>query len=390
MMMKLDSVKLIGLVLLSAAFFMFSVSDANAQKIKQLFDKKMPQYDAISDADFANLTFEQTDVPFNDRFLAYKINLPNDWTPPAGVGVANYNLSANLMGDVALFFSPPRVDAPRSKFELKALKLEFEITAEQWLLKHVLSNGYTLEGLEYFNKDKVGALYIYVEEGETFVVRSVAQINGKRMILARYVVPAQYWMQEAPLIARSLHSYELLNPERLQIENMQDYLFLDIAQFQYPESWNFVAPPVRMIDRMEVDLNNIRKGSKGILDGQIKVEMVSSFIVEDLEQELDDLKTRLRKKGLLVGELIESRENIEFADDVEFGFVDVFEGTDTENNVLNYEIWNGVFALDNYFIFTTLVTPHRDHEFFTWSRNVTTYQNVLRSTQLQEKSLMLE
>lgn len=370
--------------------FSLSTQPAHAQKIKELFDKEMPEYKDIPQVEFEEMSFLQEETPFGDKYLAYQIRLPKEWEAPSSIGLSNYNLSTNLMGDVALFYSPPRIDAARSRFELKALKLEYEITAEQWLLKHVLSNGYTLEGLEYFDEDKVGALYVYVDEGDTFVVRSVAQINGRRMILAQYIVPSAYWPQEASFIAKSLKQYELTNPERLLIENMQEYLFLDIAGFNYPESWSFSAPPVRIVDRMEVSLNNIRKGSDGILDGQILIEMVSSYVVEDLERELDDLKGRLRKKGLLVGELIESREDVVFNDDVEFGFVDVYEGTDTENNVLNYEIWVTVFALDNYYVFSTMITPHRDKEFFTWSRNLTAYKHIIKTTKLQEKNISLD
>lgn len=387
------NVRLSNLIaLFSLACFLFTAAapDSHAQRIKELFDKEMPTYDDIPDDKFEAMTYLHEDVPFGDSSLAYKIRLPNDWSSPSNIGLSNYNLSSSLMGDIALFYSGARIDAPRSKFEIKALKLDFEITAEQWLLKHVLSNGYTLEGLQYFNEDRVGALYIYVVEGETYVVRSIAQINGKRMIVAQYVVPARYWKREAPMIAESLATYELLNPQKVLIENMEEYLFLDITRFEYPESWTFKAPPARNVDRMEVMLNNLRKGTEGILDGQIYVQMVSSYVVDDLENELDNLKAELRKKGLLVGELIESKNDIPFSEEVEFGFVDIFEGTDTENNVLNYEIWIAVLALKDYYVFATLVTPHRDNEFFTWSRNFSAYKRVLKTIKLQENSLSQE
>lgn len=382
--------RFLSFFILVSFIFATPIQSAHAQKIKELFDKAMPEYKKIPDQEFMDNTYYEEDIPFGDKFLAYNIRLPKGWEAPTSIGLSNYNLSSSLMGDVALFYSPPRVDAPRSKFELKALKLEYEITAEQWLLKHVLSNGYTLEGLEYFNEDKVGALYIYVQEGETYVVRSIAQINGKRMILAQYVVPAMYWMQEASMIAQSLATYELTNPEKVMIENLEEYLFLDIARFEYPESWLFKAPPVRAVDRMEVTLSNVRKGTEGILDGQIFVQMVSAYVVEDLEMELDTLKAELRKKGLLVGEIIETREDVEFSDEVEFGFVDVYEGTDTENNVLNYEIWVTAMAIQDYYMFAVLVTPHRDNEFFTWSRNFTAFKRVLKTVGMQKNNLSLE
>ena len=364
--------------------------EAEAQKIKELFSKEMPKFQDIPDAQFEQMTELYEDVPFGDRYLAYKVRLPKDWAPPDDVSLSNYSLSSRLMGDIALFYSPPRIDAPRSKFQIQALKLEYEMTAEQWLLQFILQNGFTLEGLEYFSPDKVGALHVYVTEGETFVVRSVAQINGKRMVLAQYIVPANYWMKEAPMIAESLATFELLNPEKAVIENMVVFPFLDIAQFSYPESWDPRSNPVRTIDRIQATVNNIREGASKTLDGQIQVDMVSAFIVDDLEAELDNLKENLREKGLITSDLIETKEDTVFHPQVNFGFTDVFEGNNTENNVLRYEIWISVLALDNYYFFVTLITPHRDEEFFTWSRNVGAYKALLKTVQMQKKGMNIK
>lgn len=364
-----------------------SADNANAQRIKELFGKEMPKYQDIPDEKFEAETYLHEDIPFGDMHLAYKIRLPNGWAPPEDVSLSNYSLSSSLMGDIALFYSPPRIDAERSKFQLQALKLEYETTAEQWLLKYILQNGFTLEGLEYFSEDKVGSLHVYVDDGQTFVVRSIAQINGKRMILAQYVVPSNYWVKESPLIAESMNTFELMNVEKSVIETQVIFPFLDIAEFSYPESWEQRSVPVRTIDKIQASINNIRKGMNKTLDGQIQVDMVSAFIVEDLEQELDVLKKDLREKGLIIGELIESKDNIPFHKEVEFGFTDVFEGNNTQNNVMKYEVWVSVLALKNYYFFVTLITPQRDEEFFTWSRNLSAYKTVLKNVKMQEKTL---
>jgi hypothetical protein len=294
------------------------------------------------------------------------------------------------LGEIAEFYSPPRLESVRSRFQIKALRLEFELTAEQWLLQHILGNGYTLEGLQYYNENKVGSLYIFLKDGETFVTRSIAQINGKRMVLAQYVVPASEWNAEASIIAQSLDTFELLNPDDSQIETMHEHMFLDIAKFSYPASWRLDTQPIRSVDRISATISNLNKSQTSILDGQIHVNLVSAYVAEDLEQELNNVKLDYRNRGLVIGDLIDTNEDFDFQEDIEFGFIDIHEATDTQNKSMDYEVWIGVVALDNFYGFITLMTPARDDEFFTWSRNVSAFESMVSSLELQDKDIGLK
>lgn len=368
-----------------------SAEVAYAQKIKELFDKEMPEFPVIPDEEFEAQTFLHSETPFGDRALAYQIRLPKEWSQSEDTGLSNLNLSSKLMGEIALFYSPPKLETVRSKFQLYALRLEYEITAEQWLLQHILSNGFTLEGLEYFDKNKVGSLHIYLDDGQTYVVRSIAQINGKRMVLAQYVIPAESWQAEKSIVSQSLKTFTLLSPEKdVVIENMKPHLFLDIAQFEYPESWSIVVRPVSSVDRMEVVLNNIRDNETKVLDGQIEAAFASGFIVKDLEKEIDNVKLIYRKKGLIINDLIESLDDYEFSPVSEFGFLDVYSASDPNNSSFEYEVWVSVMSIDNYYVFVSMLTPGRDYDFFTWSRNVGTFGYVVKSMKLQDKIISLE
>lgn len=365
-------------------------ADAYDSKIQELFDKEMPQYKEIPEDEFLKATYQQTDIPFGDQALAYSIRLPQNWKEPDDRGISNYNLSTHLLGEIAEYYSPPRLETVRSRFQIKALRLEYELTAEQWLLQHILGNGYTLEGLKFYNENKVGALYVSLKDGETYVTRLIAQINGKRMVLAQYVVPAAQWNNEAPLIAQSLETFELLNPDDVQIETMHDHLFLDIAKFSYPASWKLDTQPIRSVDRISATISNLNKSQTTILDGQIIVNLISAYVAEDLEQELNNVKLDYRNKGLVIGDLIETKEEFKFQDDIEFGFIDIHEATDTQNKSMGYEVWIGVLTLDNYYGFITLMTPARDDEFFTWSRNVSAFESMLGTVSLQKKNASLK
>lgn len=360
---------------------------AYTSKIQELFDAEMPKYKDIPEEEFKEQTYLHSDTPFGDKSMAYEIRLPNGWAEPEDRILSNYNLSSRLLGQIALFYSPPRLESVRSKFQIQALRLEYEITAEQWMLQHVLENGLTLEGLETYNEDKVGSLHVYLDEGETFVVRSIAQINGKRMIFVQYIVPASQWNKEAPIIQKSLETFKLVNPDNSMIEDMDAHLILDLAKFMYPASWVLDTQPVRNIERIHVAINNYNKRQKKFLDGQIRADLVSAHIADDLEEQLDIIKQDFRRRGLVVGELMYTIEDYEFTEDVQFGFVDVYEATDTSNNSIGYEVWVGVLALNGYYGFVSLMSPSRDSEFFTWARNVSAFEIVARSLSMQKRNL---
>jgi len=387
---RLSSIHLLCAMLLAAATFAPLPANAYESKIQELFNKEMPQYKEIPQDEFIASTYQQNDIPFGDKSLAYNIRLPNGWKEPDDRSISNYNLSTHLLGEIAEFYSPPRLESVRSRFQIKALRLEFELTAEQWLLQHILGNGYTLEGLQYYNENKVGSLYIFLKDGETFVTRSIAQINGKRMVLAQYVVPASEWNAEASIIAQSLDTFELLNPDDSQIETMHEHMFLDIAKFSYPASWRLDTQPIRSVDRISATISNLNKSQTSILDGQIHVNLVSAYVAEDLELELNNVKLDYRNRGLVIGDLIDTNEDFDFQEDIEFGFIDIHEATDTQNKSMDYEVWIGVVALDNFYGFITLMTPARDDEFFTWSRNVSAFESMVSSLQLQDKDIGLK
>lgn len=361
---------------------------AHAQKIKDLFDKDMPTFNVLPQKEFEEQTFMRKDIPFGDKSLAYEIRLPKGWVQPEEGTLSNMSLSSKLFGEVALFYSPPKINALRSKFQIFALKLDYDTTAEQWLMQHVLSNGYNLEGIKYYNEDKVEALHVFLNEGQTYVVKSISQINGKRMILTQFIIPAESWAQESGLVSQCLESFKLLSPEpNVAIENWAKHLFLDIAEISYPESWVLSHRPVRTVDRMDIALNNIRKNETKVLDGQIEAAVISAFTIKDIEEEIQNVKLIYRKKGLLVNDLLESTEDYKFSKKAEFGFLDIYDANDPNNTNFNYEVWIAVMAIDKYYFFISMLTPSRDYDYLTWSRNTNAFRTVVSTSKMQDRAL---
>lgn len=361
---------------------------AHAQKIKELFEKQIPKVERMSKEAFEEATILHDDIPFNDKSLAYEVRLPKTWESVNKSAAANYMLTDRLLGQVAHFYGPPRIDAGRSEFTIMAENLNYELTAEQWFLQYVLSNGFTLEGIEIVDSRKIEALHIYLKDGDTFVTRTVAQINGRRIILAQYTVPALYWQKEKVISNEIMKSFEMLSPQVELIENFKTHQFLDLIEFDYPESWKISVPPIKDTDRMLALLENIRPETK-VLDGQVYVEALSSYVVQDIEQEMQAVRRKLNKQGLLVGGLMETRDDIYFHENIEFGFAEVYEARDTENDLLQYELWIAAMATEEYFFFLYLVTPHRDTDYFIWARNTGAFKSMAKFIHPLEKETVV-
>ena len=185
-----------------------------------------------------------------------------------------------------------------------------------------------------------------------------------------------------------MKSFEMLSPQVELIENFKTHQFLDLIEFDYPESWKISVPPIKDTDRMLALLENIRPETK-VLDGQVYVEALSSYVVQDIEQEMQAVRRKLNKQGLLVGGLMETRDDIYFHENIEFGFAEVYEARDTENDLLQYELWIAAMATEEYFFFLYLVTPHRDTDYFIWARNTGAFKSMAKFIHPLEKETVV-
>lgn len=359
----------------------FSVA-ALAQKFIENYAPKMPDIALKPAAEFDASTTLYEDTPGGDQALSYRFRLPKEWGKSDEVALTNYTLSNKILGELVRFYGPPMLDK-RSYFSIQAIKLEYKLSAEEWLLQHLLSNGYTIQGMTTHDENRAEALFVKIDQGETYIIRAVAQINGKRVVLAQYFMPSETWEEEKVQQAQVMQTFKLTHPVQELVEDMNIYHFLDIAEFQYPKSWEFRAPPLRNPDRMNFQLLNVasekvvqRKKFK-TLDGRIQVDIVSYSITESLESEIAKLKEDISKIGLVIGDKFETRKDFKFNEDVTAVPVEIYQAVDTEDNLLNYEYWVTSIEHGDYYYLITLVTPSRDEDFYIWSRNSQTYKLIV-------------
>ena len=358
---------------------------ASAQDFLQNYASPLPEMkEPMSDAEFNQKTILHEGVAAGDEALTYSFRLPPDWKGSMDVAVGNYQVSSKVLGEVLRFYGPPIIDS-RSHFSLQALTLDYEMTAYQWLLQFLLSNGYAIQGISEIDPNRAEALYVRVEDSFSYVIRAVAIASGKRIIMAEYSLPADNWEQEKKMQAQVMKTFRLAQVVKEPIEELKKYHFFDIAEFQYPSSWEMRTSPQVSVDRMKFELRNVLSAVQPDdtiirrLNGRIQVEALSYDIVKSVAHEADRLREDLRQSsGLIVGDKIETLSGLKFDKAVKPVDVEVYHATDGQNKILKYEYWVTTIEIGDYFYFVTLVTPARDEEYFICARNSDTYKLILQ------------
>ncbi len=348
----------------------------------------IPSYsDELSYDEFVAASDVYEEVPLGDHYLAYKVRLPKKWRREES-GRASYmeaksqeedefGLSQRLLGEVAQYFGPVRLDA-LSRFDVKAQNLEYEVTAKNWFIHEILSRGYSLEGLNVYSDRRVEALYVVVEKDTAYVVRAIAEINGPRMVVASYYVPDTYWEKERAEQEWAMKSFQFVSPEQTRIEMTRTYDFLDLLTLRYPASWRLIAPNIFSIEGMEAKLVNSLDDKT--LNGEIHVTILSNEYENVLAEEVRYIKEDMQGRGLDIGELKETlNHKYEFEPHVLYSHVEAYSVVDADKNVLAHELWLAVMEEDRYYYVVWMLTPGRDGEFYTWARNGEAFETVITS-----------
>lgn len=382
MVIKKIAGSIVVLSLLAASLLFADSSWSQGLDISKI--ESVPVYrDEISDEAFLGLANLIEERPAGDRFLAFRVYMPKGWRRiggesegAPGSSLSGVQLSRRIMGNVVRYVSPAGFDTP-SRFEVQALELDHEITVRNWFLNHVMLSGYSLEGLQQVSDNRVESLYVQVEKSIPYVVRTVAIINGPRMVLASYYVPESRWRDKRAIQDRVISSFAFLSPERTRLETSRTYAFLDLLRFDYPASWRLVAPAITSIEGMEAKLVNALDQNK--LIGEISVRIVSTELETSLPLEVQYLREEIRSMGLEVGDLMDSTKEYQFHPHVNFARVETYFAKARNQRIQDHEYWLTVMAEDRYYYIISMLTPARESEFYNWARNTEAYQMVIES-----------
>ncbi len=383
--MKFSRIALFALALMCAS------GPASAQKIFDQFDKPMPEMPMMSPEVFESSTKPIDEPSPEDPALGYHLRIAKDWPWPADAGIANLAADDDILGEIGRFYGPPTL-TERSRIRIHSMALPYQMTVRQWLMQQMLTKGYHVQGLDVQSERRAESLYVMIEGANTYVVRSLAQINGKRVIVMEYYVPQERWEEEKAMQSQVIKSFALKKSVREIVEKLDTYRFLDVSIVNYPRSWKLVAPQIKTMDAMGIKLLNLGQiedafGTKAKLDGKIEIDMISIFSSETLEQAIERYRTELGKSGLQVQDFIEMPPDFVLNPHFDFAETNVYKAIDPGNKLIDYEFWQTVLSAGDYYYFVTLLTPARDQDYFIWARNTQTYKLIMELMQVQEDSM---
>lgn len=352
---------------------------AQALDVKNI--KPIPTYLGAMDNDtFVALTTLKKDVPMDDKSMSYEVRMPKAWTQNTDVSTGTLShISDRVLGEIARYYSPSDLYTI-SRFTITAMQFENQISAKNWFLNYVMSNGFVLQGMKVYSDDEVEGLYVLIEKDTSYSVRTKAVINGPRMFLISYYVPYQNWAKDPQVRAmqeRTVASFRFTSPEARDFDLTKEFRFLNYVEFKYPSSWNIFAPNIFSTEGMVAKVSNTPRGN--VLEGEINVKIVSTESDRTISEEIRDLKSQLRSSGFKVSEVIENDREYQFDPSIYFSRVEQYKAVGLNDNILEHEYWVAVLVEDSYFYIVTLLTPGRLTNFYTWAINSEAFDTVVQS-----------
>lgn len=345
--------------------------------------KKLKPLDAIElipKEEFEKQTTIIEAVPYEDDFLAFQVRLPKGWEQSQSNKSLNEfetkdALSRRVLGVVTRYVSPAK-NLKRNSFSVEALKLSYEVSARNWFIDYIVKKGLSLEQVGEGTDDEVNALYVEVNGDQTNVVRVRAIKNGPRIIVARYYVPLSDYKEESVMQATVLDSFELINRENNAIERFKTHAFLDQSYFDYPTSWRLNAPYIRSINRMRAGLYHSSNGGKD--SGQIKIFLTSKDVETTRSKELAEYRKQVTLDGYQLGRKIE-QFNLPMHEDISYSLTNVYQYNPLSTRLLDHEMWFTFLEGADYYYYVFMLTPSRQANFSSWSRNTEAHKRVLKS-----------
>ncbi len=374
--MRLHTSFLIKFFLLFVMACTLSSPEVMAIDIKKIPPLSQPEL--MSEQELIQRTRLVEMVPENSPELAFEIRIPKSWETSEDIGLRNFMLSKKVVGELMRYYSPPVLDK-RSSLSVSAMEMDYKISAKHWLVHYLLINGFSIEGLKELEKNKVMAEYVELVRDEPYHVRVYAINYGKTVMLAQYYSPLETHELEKQLQASVINSFRVLSSQESEDIPKDIYSFLDLAEFEYPLTWELRPNPIRNIDRMAARLMNVL--GEGQLRGQISIHLISQAIPNlELEDEVQRITDEvLGAYNFQVGGRIDKIEDYKVDASIDKAVMEVYRLEYTERNI-GYEYWFTVLShTDYYYYIVSMITPSRERKFYLWAKNSEVYKELVES-----------
>lgn len=392
------AVKIAVFLLLGLA--MPSVSFAMVEKPLEDYSHELSYEEFYADS------IDHYEKAYNDKALEFKIRLPKDWDmikdmeesgtsgwagyDPGWGGeeevVPTFDQKKDYLGlkadeekrrtlteddslsevtdIVAEFVGRGRLKAERARVEVFSERLKAGLNPKAWLVSYVYVNNFNLIGIERKSENRADGLYLEYKHGKTYIVRMAVVSNGSRMYLVKYTIESSLFNKERAKQQHVIDSFEFLAPQEEVTPPSKQFAYLDKMLYNYPKSWVMNSPRVNGIESFDVEF--IDNADQSLATSQIKLSFVSRTIPVDFEKEIQLFDLALKKKGLRIGDMIETIDTYKLDESAVYSQVHVYEAVPTNDVYEKHEFMVAVIVYERYYAFVRLLVPPRGGDFYSW------------------------
>lgn len=331
--------------------------------------------------------------PYGEELLSYSIRLPKDWTDNVQQPLTQSSrgaLSDTVLGLLGRYISTPK-NFKRSYVTVEGQGLNYEISAMNWFINFIMLNGFSLTALTEISPQEIEALYVEVEKDQTYVVRARILFNGNRLLIVRYYLPQENYQEEKGLQTVVLKSFKPSDPSPNRIEPQETYGFLDQSYFSYPTSWRLKEKSILSIERMSALLYQERQdGRDSVLEGHIRINVISRLLKTTMADEINKFRSELKIKDYELGDLLDVVD-YKYDPSIKYGKAQIYRlNPANPTNMKAYEFLVTVMQGDDYYYITSMITPSREQDFYSWARNIEAARIVNESVRRSMRSDVID
>lgn len=365
-------------------FYLFSLVIFLFSGMAQAALKPFPKVEKLSGAEFIKQTeLKILTFPERDSYFKAEIRIPKNWTKRPDEKVKSIQSTDRVYGTIAWFDAPGGGNTARPYVTVRSIALDNEITAKSWLVGHVFDNAYNMRALKEHSFTDVESIYVTYDKLVTYTTWARATLLGPRIILTEFHVPSDTYSRDKDVQILAMQSYKMKGIDDERIEKLRAFAFLDVATFQYPDSWILFRNIIRSPDFFRVLIYNAE--AKDSPNTQISVQATRIGGNENLDTMKEEEKKFLDKQLLILSTSLPPPNFVPPSPAIKNvkNFVYKVAGRpgqyETKERPADREYWLTSFDDGKTAFLVSMLIPGRTNIYKDWARGTRAYQIVVET-----------
>jgi hypothetical protein len=365
------------IIMVSMVFALCVVTNLSAKELKPL-----PEVDNLTIEQFEAQTEPVTRDNEIDPAVSFTLRVKPEWQEMTDDKLKNYTVDDILYGDIAEFVSPVS-SLGRATLKVESQEINRLLYLKHWIIQDILKEGYSLRSIKEHEDGSVETVYVAFEDSRSYVVRSISEFNGQRILKASYSVPIELYKRYKDMQIRSIESVEFTVKDPAQAEELATYAFLDKRKFDYPESLSVQSG--ELVSEDKLNMRFILRDKQNYPKGNFDVVIFAKDSETTLKEEIQKLLERYEASNLIRKGLIEKKE-YDVNEMFDFQSVEVYGVSLKKDDYFKYEedpitqeLWMAILGDDKFYTIVSLMGTTRDVDTISWSRNAKAFEIILGS-----------